>query len=502
MNISQVPFNTKSLECPICFDLCETPTMPICQHIFCKVCIESWDKMTCPECRKPFTVQELAFSRIHQELIENVKLARQNALPLEPKPLISAATRALFLKFKIVKNQKELDALERMLATGAIASEEDERLLEKLPCKLEKTLTEKTLSIDEEEALFIALLSLIDYDGFADSAYMYLAGSQCRLRADARLSAVDIFKKHLTPENPRLKDLLRCLIYSIEHPEIPFNLKEEAFLLVHQFVQNLEDKVNLLGHFCAQQYLPQAIHGRIVESLMEYFAKIDNKGGILGSLGTCMHRFTDHDERILDFLMSRIQDSSEAHSVRRMSSEAINRYLRKENGDRPFTLDSLRERHFKQLADILLTEQNIPLAYYVTCALFNNVHLLSPKCSLYTSLLNLHSRIIHDDALPIKIRESLFTEITRWNLHGLPKSSEQQIVYIAHFMLKKLHDPGHPLELKISYAGILVHWLKHRDASEPLKTAFPSIQTIDDLVHLEPIMDNPQLLEKALQSNA
>jgi len=42
-------------ECPVCKDEYKDPRRLSCGHIFCRQCIESCMKKTCPYCRQPFT---------------------------------------------------------------------------------------------------------------------------------------------------------------------------------------------------------------------------------------------------------------------------------------------------------------------------------------------------------------------------------------------------------------------------------------------------------------
>ena len=53
----------KNLECAICLDAYDGPKVLICQHSYCKKCLEKMvfkfgrvSKITCPECRKETTV--------------------------------------------------------------------------------------------------------------------------------------------------------------------------------------------------------------------------------------------------------------------------------------------------------------------------------------------------------------------------------------------------------------------------------------------------------------
>lgn len=62
------------LECPICFDYpFKNPHLiNICNHIFCKVCIDSLKEPICPFCKCEFTAQHVVFAEATQECINNL----------------------------------------------------------------------------------------------------------------------------------------------------------------------------------------------------------------------------------------------------------------------------------------------------------------------------------------------------------------------------------------------------------------------------------------------
>lgn len=68
----------KNLECAICLDAYDDPKVLICQHSYCRKCLEKMvfkfgrvSKITCPECRKETTLQEDGVSGLQSNFLIN-----------------------------------------------------------------------------------------------------------------------------------------------------------------------------------------------------------------------------------------------------------------------------------------------------------------------------------------------------------------------------------------------------------------------------------------------
>ncbi|XP_032997824.1 nuclear factor 7, brain-like [Lacerta agilis] len=81
----------EDLLCPICLSIFQEPHLLGCGHIFCLSCIKSCvpagqDAGSCPECRRPFGLQELVSNRALGNVAQKARL-----LKLDGEPLPSAA---------------------------------------------------------------------------------------------------------------------------------------------------------------------------------------------------------------------------------------------------------------------------------------------------------------------------------------------------------------------------------------------------------------------------
>ena len=67
--------NNNEEECPICQEyLCENDSITtICNHTFCRSCLEKWNKNSCPMCRNKYLVIYAWYSQIQFDNNKNHK---------------------------------------------------------------------------------------------------------------------------------------------------------------------------------------------------------------------------------------------------------------------------------------------------------------------------------------------------------------------------------------------------------------------------------------------
>ena len=67
--------NNNEEECPICQEyLCENDSITtICNHTFCRSCLEKWNKNSCPMCRNKYLVTYAWYSQIQFDNNKNHK---------------------------------------------------------------------------------------------------------------------------------------------------------------------------------------------------------------------------------------------------------------------------------------------------------------------------------------------------------------------------------------------------------------------------------------------
>nr|XP_020669772.1 uncharacterized protein LOC110090488 [Pogona vitticeps] len=81
-SIREVSRIAEDLLCPVCLSIFQDPRMLGCGHNFCLSCLESCisskgrHEGSCPECRKPFSLQEAAHNRVLANLSEKARLLK------------------------------------------------------------------------------------------------------------------------------------------------------------------------------------------------------------------------------------------------------------------------------------------------------------------------------------------------------------------------------------------------------------------------------------------
>ena len=99
-------------ECPICTEIYTDPKVLPCIHTFCLNCITSWgkdmqpgDKVSCPMCRKEFTVPAGGFNNLPKDffIAKLLDVKMNSSVKSEAKPVPSCCEMCC-----VVKIQKKL----------------------------------------------------------------------------------------------------------------------------------------------------------------------------------------------------------------------------------------------------------------------------------------------------------------------------------------------------------------------------------------------------------
>lgn len=528
MSLIQIKIDPLSLECPICFDLLKTPTMPTCQHALCKICIESLPKNQCPTCDKPFTIQELAFSRLHQDLVEKVTEAAKAPLsipveqlpsPLDIKPHVvnkafNAPTRAAFLQYGIVKTEDEIESLERMIAAKSISSESDVELFQDFLTEAVKAhgINRSVIPIEAKQYLAKVLLALSELhdpkqvEDVLRSLCLSLRFGQSNVLVITRMEIYFACKNQLANENRDRTKLLHCMIDTIDHPEMPLMVQTEILTLISAYAPDQKEELIFFAYMLKKQQLPPEIVESLTDQLIQSYPLIDKKKYVhLFILGAFEERskwpLPDHIlNQIVSFLLDQIQNPDEEVYLRLGAATTLSQFYIMKHFDRSSRVNpgSLR-KGYELLSRNILNPDHAQSSFYYSHVLFRHLNFM-PRTSFFAIFRDLLFRIINDHTLPLETHISVFNAVD----HVYPIQSNDSIqqayfIYLIQFMLRKLNEPQYPLELKQMHVKTLIKWFTKNFLTREFHKEFPQVSTLEAIVNLPPIMNNPELLKVALE---
>lgn len=289
MSIAKIVFDPQSLTCSICEKLCEKPTMPKCQHVFCKVCIESFTPMICPTCRVPFKAKHLAFSRIHQELIDKIQRAKDEILHVGnpgniPDQALDADPWSLLLELQLIQDPVELNVLKRVLKANNIAEANEETIINRLLNSIEATQKKKPLNEMQIHILFKFVFSLLQVEGFTYpksfiknliSCMPYHPKKKCiELPLDLRIEGFQAFKT-LLRSSPIIHKANVYILYFlsgfVELPHFPDELIKEYLSLIDSYAEYF--KGDLLNDFVKLEICDSTFLSLVVEIFIRETSK-------------------------------------------------------------------------------------------------------------------------------------------------------------------------------------------------------------------------------------
>lgn len=354
MNIYNIPYDVTKLNCGLCKKLCEVPTMTRCQHLFCKVCIVGSEPLTCPTCQGPFKGKHLISSSIHQELIDKVKTAQQEALPVEVAE--NAFPKSLLLTFC---QKPTLDILEGVLSAKKISGDHEENAVNQFLTSLSAFQVTHRLPDHQIRVIFRTVIHLLQIDGFIHPKKFIKNLLACMPQAiplDLCIEGFNAFKS-LLRRSPTIHEGSSYILYQlldfIERPQFPQDLHKEFLSLIDSYGQSYKD--DLLMKYSKLPCCNSPSLSTVVDIFLSELSKEQGSARVtdllITRISSLLHYKVINEEsicKITNKLLEMMQDPKFVHSQTQIRKFLFS-WISKTDGPQPAKVIEQRKRIYEFL---------------------------------------------------------------------------------------------------------------------------------------------------------
>jgi hypothetical protein len=440
----------------------------------------------------------------------------------------------LFLKLKLVVTPEEFSSLEKICQSGS-TDPSDEFKVYHFASVLQQALKDNVEAFSENdliltfETLFTLIRKTVHHKKNTDGYHNDFAGaalglyelfkmtsdnypkSPIKLPPQVHLSAYAMCKDVLSvPISPgKFEWFINALPFIIDYPEFPADELIEVIPNIQKWCADKHFKKWDALASCLKLAHVSPVFRSCVACLLESFVLVKeensnsawHRASIIKRLPFYpQHENIDDEIRfvIAATLIKIFENPEEYVEVRLAAVEALCNiiWLHKKGQaelkkDQKIALEALTER-LKKCQESTSDELNVNKT--VAIYLFFEIAFESWENPALRHLFELYKQFMRKESLPLEVRQALAHRMP--HVTGLRNPDPNTGMDLFYFMVNMLYDKSHPMELKIIYVENLVSC--YREDALPLITQrFPSLKTVEDLLHLAAIDNCLELKEKA-----